>query len=221
MKKSLDYQLVKDFPGLYRERFLDKKKTCMCWGFQCNDGWEPLIRDLSNQLQLIIDTFKITIVVDEVKEKYGTLRFYYSESCRDDGVVFKNLDEIIAACVQRAETISAHRCEVCGEYGFLCIKPGRLWYKTLCKEHARELGYEAERDFLTTARIPQGDYCYTRKAPNDQNCPFIHFCDDTPGSWCSLLKESPTEKWELDETNHIPKLAKCKRRFCSYIRSEV
>ena len=220
MLKELDYQLVKDFPGLYRERFLDMSKTCMCWGFQCNDGWEPLIRNLSEQLQCLMDTFHVEIMATCVKEKFGELRFHFmqrheSEPNTENPLIY----EMIAACVQRAEHLSANRCEKCGEYGFLCKKG--WWYKTLCKTHARELEYARANDFRVTVSIPEGDYCYERKVSDKNNCPFIHFCDEHPGSWCSLLKELPTEGWELDENNNIPKLEKCKRRFSHYVGDET
>lgn len=62
------------------------------------------------------------VVVAQVKEKYGTLRFYY-----DGG------DEYIRGMVTIAESMSAVTCEDCGA-------PGELrsggWLRTLCSEHA-------------------------------------------------------------------------------------
>jgi len=53
MKQELDEQLVKDFPLLYKQRGLPMNQTCMCWGFP-GDGWEPLIRELSEKLEPLI-----------------------------------------------------------------------------------------------------------------------------------------------------------------------
>ena len=62
------------------------------------------------------------VVTQQVKEKYGGLRFYYSGG-----------DEIIDAYVRFAEYLSERTCEVCGA-------PGKQrdggWIVTRCDEHA-------------------------------------------------------------------------------------
>jgi len=50
MNLELDKKLVEDFPMLYKQRFYDMQQTAMCWGFACEDGWEPLIRELSERI---------------------------------------------------------------------------------------------------------------------------------------------------------------------------
>ena len=51
----------------------------MCWGFSCGDGWYLLIDRLCSSLQWDTDTNKYPqVVATQVKEKYGTLRFYYT-----------------------------------------------------------------------------------------------------------------------------------------------
>src|SRR3990172_3799704 len=57
MKKKLDEKLVKDFPLLYADRNKDIGSTAMCWGFDCDDGWEPILRDLSSKLEPMIKKF--------------------------------------------------------------------------------------------------------------------------------------------------------------------
>jgi hypothetical protein len=61
--------------------------------------------------------------VRQVKEKFGTLRFY----C--------NMNDVIDKHVRLAERLSAHTCEVCGKIGELNINCG--WYSTLCKDCAK------------------------------------------------------------------------------------
>jgi len=73
------------------------------------------------------------VVVDQVKEKFGTLRFYYHGG-----------DEMIDGMVRMAESMSGLTCEECG-------KPGRTnnngWLRTLCEEHAKERGtFEEDED---------------------------------------------------------------------------
>jgi hypothetical protein len=60
----------------------------------------------------------------QVKEKYGTLRFYMSGGTDK---IYEFIDE--------AERKSAQTCEVCGAHGDLRVGG---WLKTLCDEHATE-----------------------------------------------------------------------------------
>lgn len=67
-------------------------------------------------------TEKVTqVVADQVKEKFGTLRFYYSGG-----------DRTIDGMVRMAEAMSSRVCEVCGI-------PGKRttggWIRTLCETH--------------------------------------------------------------------------------------
>ena len=80
MKEELDKALVRDFPNLYVDRNASMTKTCMCWGFCCDDGWEPIIRKLSEKLEkIIVDMPKNNRPkAIQVKEKFGGLRFYMS-----------------------------------------------------------------------------------------------------------------------------------------------
>ena len=55
---------------------------------------------------------------DQVKEKYGTLRFYYHGG-----------DEVIEGMVSMAESMTHRTCEGCGCPG---EKRGNGWVKTLC-----------------------------------------------------------------------------------------
>lgn len=50
MNKNLENELYKDFPELFQEHTLDMSETCMCWGIECGDGWESLIRSMCKAL---------------------------------------------------------------------------------------------------------------------------------------------------------------------------
>lgn len=64
------------------------------------------------------------VTVDQVKEKFGTLRFYYTGG-----------DDYISGLVSMAESMSGCTCEECGAPG---KRLGGGWVTTLCKEHAEE-----------------------------------------------------------------------------------
>jgi hypothetical protein len=112
MKKQNDEYLCKTYPEMMVNRNKDMKETCMCWGFECGDGWFPLIETLMGNIQSHIDwqnkekqnVHQVTL--DQVKEKFGTLRFYYSGG-----------DERIDGMVSLAESLSGRICEGCGNLG--------------------------------------------------------------------------------------------------------
>ena len=73
------------------------------------------------------------ITVAQIKQKFGSLRFYY------DG----NGDDVIRGMVELAEYISSHTCEITGQPGSM-HKSGEgysSWYRTLSETKAKEMQY--------------------------------------------------------------------------------
>lgn len=147
MREELDKALVNDFPLLYRDRYGDMRSTSMCWGFDCGDGWEPLIRRLSEKLEPIIKDKDLECRASQVKEKYGTLRFYMT-SATDE--MWAYIDE---ACRESKTT-----CEECGVKGEL--RPNLSWIRTLCDFCYRKTGYEAIADLAHKGQY-YGEFPYT------------------------------------------------------------
>lgn len=105
------------------------------------EGWIPLIESIYNY----IDKFKTTVAVVQVKEKFGTLRFYYDvqtmllgETEADDIQLpyFHEEIEAIDDFVRRAEIKSGTICEACGGVG--SIRNERPWIKTMCNTCYKE-----------------------------------------------------------------------------------
>lgn len=121
MSPDLEAKLFADFPNLYSQGLLD---GC----FRCDDGWEPLIRELSARLEPIVaaqprdDDFHMA--ADQVKEKFGGLRFYMTCSTEE-------VEEII----REYEGRSYKTCEVCGAPGMVKGIRGGRWVKAVCQEH--------------------------------------------------------------------------------------
>lgn len=90
---------------------------------RCYPGWLDLLNDLCNQLQTYLDANPSTppIIVSQVKEKFGGLRFYISGG-----------DEFCQAIVDAAEEASLTLCEVCGRPGALV---GERWVCVRCPQH--------------------------------------------------------------------------------------
>lgn len=70
-----------------------------------------------------------SVKIEQIKEKFGGLRFYYSGG-----------DQQIAGMVHFAEYLCNKTCEVTGNPGVLCVRGG--WYKTLSPELLKESTYE-------------------------------------------------------------------------------
>jgi hypothetical protein len=51
MDKELQEKLYADFPELFKEKDLPMTQTCMCWGIECRNGWEPIIRNVCFSLR--------------------------------------------------------------------------------------------------------------------------------------------------------------------------
>jgi len=138
MRKKLDEALCKKYPEIFRDRNGDMRTTAMVWGFDCGDGWYNIIDAVCAQIENRAYNNRRNnvefhpVVATQVKEKYGTLRFYYTGG-----------DEYVDGVVAMAEAMSAVTCETCGA-------PGKLreggWLKTLCDEHAKEQGYDLDEE---------------------------------------------------------------------------
>lgn len=113
-------------------------------GFCIGEGWYPIVESLCKNIQRHIDWRNETrerllksnpydheipeevpqVIVQQIKEKFGGLRFY----CRGG-------DDTIRGMIEMAEAWAEHACEKCG-------KPGQLrsggWMQTLCDEHEVE-----------------------------------------------------------------------------------
>ena len=119
-------------------------------GFAVGPGWWPILESLCGQIQSHIDWSHKNrewdlkngkeprevvpqVVVEQIKEKFGGLRFYY-----------RGGDEQIHGMVRMAESWADHSCEECG-------KPGQRrsggWIRTLCDEHEAKRQEEMKKRF--------------------------------------------------------------------------
>jgi len=127
-----DMEKYDEFAKRMEERF-PKMFSNPYGGFAIGEGWWPIIESLCTNIQYRIDFYNKNretrpvieqVVVHQIKEKFGGLRFYYEGG--DDG---------IQGMVRMAESWADCTCETCG-------KPGKSrnggWIKTLCDEHETE-----------------------------------------------------------------------------------
>lgn len=131
MKQELEEKLFSDFPLLF-ERNADIRSSAMGWGFECGDGWYYLIRDLAEELYPLVEKYRLVVdeydcypVATQVKEKYGTLRFYMSTATDE-------MHDII----DKYEALSAQTCEACGNPGSIDYTKG--WLSPTCEKHRQK-----------------------------------------------------------------------------------
>ena len=193
MKQELDKLLCEKYPKMMVNRNKNMQETCMCWGFDCGDGWFNILDQLMGNIQHHIDwrekqrkwateynemaaqakagNFDLfeeanksltdeeyknkrlaeiiagdfrsvpesipQVTLDQIKEKFGTLRFYYTGG-----------DDYISGMVSLAESMTGVTCEGCGNPG---KTRGGGWVHTYCEpcEEARELArkkYDDEQE---------------------------------------------------------------------------
>lgn len=154
MTKELEKKLEEAFPFMRKGKTLKQQRAenyvddlYSAFGVECQDGWYDLIYELCEEImKAYTDEGRLVdLVVDQIKEKYGTLRFYYhfggqSETIQSLDVMGVGgirimsksapFEDKIASIVAKYEEKSAHICEDCGSPGVL--RPDLGWVLTLC-----------------------------------------------------------------------------------------
>jgi len=136
--------LYEKYSDLFKDVGGDPRSTPMAFGIECNLGWYEIISsvcwrifqheknireriDIRNKHQKPNDQSDldyIPVKFQQIKEKYGGLRIYFSGG-----------DDYIMGVVSMAEEMSYKICEVCGNPG----KPNKGgWISTLCEHHREE-----------------------------------------------------------------------------------
>lgn len=148
MREELDQKLCEKYPKIFVNRNGDMRTTAMCWGFEHGDGWYNIIDQLCANIQHHIDWSHKSnawdlewnkehpedqrevreicpqVVAEQVKEKFGTLRFYYQGG-----------DDTVDGMVRMAETMTSVTCEQCAAPA---KTRGPGWIRTLCDTHEEE-----------------------------------------------------------------------------------
>lgn len=107
MNKQNTEKIFNDFPELFKDR-TNMLQSLMCFGFECGDGWYNRIYNLCKDIQEWFMKNRKEIPshfsVQQVKEKFGSLRFYITAA----PVEIHNL-------IRNAEHDSYFICENCGD----------------------------------------------------------------------------------------------------------
>ncbi len=104
------------------------------WNENVNDPnfeWVAYVKREEREVPEIIDQ----VVVTQIKEKFGTLRFYYSGG-----------DDYIRGLESMAASMTSRVCEECGSPGTTRSTEKQRWVRVLCEKHATEQGYIEDED---------------------------------------------------------------------------
>lgn len=143
MDQALQDKLFEKYPNLFENKNKSPRESCMAWGIECNNGWYELISSvcwrISQHEKNIADRIRIRneagkendqsdlnyvpVKFDQIKEKFGGIRIYYTGG-----------DDYVSGVVSLADEMSYKICEVCGNAG----KPNKGgWITVLCDEHRK------------------------------------------------------------------------------------
>lgn len=130
--------LYEKYPDLFVNKNKSPRESCMSFGIECNKGWYELLSSLCWMIQQHENNIRwnreylakndpeklkekpeyFPVKFDQVKEKYGGLRVYFTGG-----------DDYVEGLISMAEAISYKTCETCGNSG----KPNKGgWVTTLC-----------------------------------------------------------------------------------------
>lgn len=102
MHPSLQARLVERHSVLFAGTRLTPSESSMAWGFAVSDGWFPIVETVSD----LIASRCPDAVALQVKQKFGTLRFY-----------LRGGDDWCRGAIYMAEAMSALVCERTGRPG--------------------------------------------------------------------------------------------------------
>lgn len=110
----------------WQEELNNKRlKTKGWYGCIAPDGWKDIVLEADEMLAYIDPDYEI----HQIKEKFGTLRYYFGSKYGFDSIEGK----IMYAISSSAETKSSGTCEICGKWGEL--DTSKYYVRTLCDEH--------------------------------------------------------------------------------------
>lgn len=169
MREKLERALAEEFPFMRPGLPLEEQQKrggiddlYGAFGLDCGSGWYQLIREMCAEITSAYEVAGelVDIVVDQVKEKFGTLRFYYHH--KDQPIAIHAFDSLsgggslrirpggselhqkVAGIVAKYEELSGHVCEHCGAPGSL--RTDLRWMLTLCDEHYQEMMKRAPKN---------------------------------------------------------------------------
>lgn len=141
MDQELQNKLYEKYPQFFVNKDKTPMESPMCFGIETGNGWYEILSNVcwmirqhednkkwrkeylekNDPEKLAVEPEYFPVKFDQVKEKYGGLRLYFSGG-----------DEYVEGLVSMAEAISYYVCEICGNKGE-ANKGG--WISVRCEAH--------------------------------------------------------------------------------------
>lgn len=112
-----------------------KRNLYHAFGLEINEGWHQLIWDMCGEIEAALVEYDLKpedIIVEQVKSKFGELRFYYALYAHGNDSAYEAIENI----VDKYEDKSCKTCEICGKPGKNICDHG--WYITVCEDCGKE-----------------------------------------------------------------------------------
>ena len=79
MREELELKLQEEFDFMWQNNVDEEKELYRRWGCECSDGWYDIIYDCCKQIKerYVQAGMEMDFEPAQIKEKWGTLRFYY------------------------------------------------------------------------------------------------------------------------------------------------
>ena len=143
MREELENKLAEQFSFMRRGKCLEEQQQegsvgdlYSAFGCEFDDGWYQMMVDMCTEIMAVYEKAgkPVDIVVDQVKEKYGELCFYYHTEAEniEASAAVDELHRQVAKIVEKYEDKSSTICEFCGQQGKL--RENRAWILTLCDQ---------------------------------------------------------------------------------------
>jgi hypothetical protein len=99
----------------------------------CDEGWMDIIDQTLKPINEIAAMFNAGITIDEIKEKYGQCRLYFTRS-DNDVMLGQDFHQPIERLSDRLTEISEKTCESCGSKNAEVkkLRGNPYWVKAIC-----------------------------------------------------------------------------------------
>lgn len=127
MNRDNSLYLINTFPQLFPPDKTIQEALPLYFGFECGNGWFEIIKKLCEGIQKEIEEQKLDPApyVQQVKEKFGGLRFYMSY-----------YTDKMSKLIRKAEEEAWKTCETCGSKKDVLHTDG--WIETICSKCLEE-----------------------------------------------------------------------------------
>ena len=105
---------------------------------ECNSGWLNILYTTSKKIHDINIKHGINCQAVQIKEKFGTLRYYVTGANDEQYKV-----------IEEAEQLSEVTCEECGSTGDHVKTQGPGWIRTICRPECKDKDIDPQADIET------------------------------------------------------------------------